>query len=88
MFKSNNILSNKSPESQLLKYSAYTYFFLNIVIPGISAPTNNIMNMVNKILAMDAAPVAIPVNPKTAAIIAITKKIADHLSIGLFFKLL
>ena len=30
---------------------------------------------------MEAAPEAIPVNPKIAATIAITRKIADHLSI-------
>jgi hypothetical protein len=37
------------------------------------------------VLAIEAAPSAIPVNPKTAAIIAITKKIAVHLNIVVIF---
>ena len=37
--------------------------------------------MKNKILAMEAAPAAIPPNPKTAAIIATTKNITVHLNI-------
>jgi hypothetical protein len=35
----------------------------------------------NNILAMEAAPAAIPVKPNIAATIAIIKKIAAHLSI-------
>jgi hypothetical protein len=35
----------------------------------------------NNTLAIEAAPAAISVKPKTAAIIAITKKMAAHLSI-------
>ncbi len=41
--------------------------------------------MKNSTLAMEAAPAAMPVNPKTAAMIAITRKIAAHLSIGVSF---
>jgi hypothetical protein len=37
--------------------------------------------MKNNTLAIDAAPAAIPVKPKIAAIIAITIKITAHLSI-------
>jgi hypothetical protein len=40
------------------------------------------------IFAIDAAPSAIPVKPKIAAMIAITRKIAVHLSMILFFRLL
>ena len=35
----------------------------------------------NNILAIEAAPAAIPVKPKIAAMIAITKNMAAHLSI-------
>lgn len=38
--------------------------------------------MKNKILAIDAAPDAIPPKPKAAAISATTKKIRVHLSIA------
>jgi len=37
--------------------------------------------MKNKILAIEAAPAAMPVKPKIAAIIAMIKNIAAHLSI-------
>ena len=38
------------------------------------------------VLAIDAAPAAIPVKPKIAAMIAITKKIAAHFNIVRCFK--
>ncbi len=44
------------------------------------------MNNPNRNFAIDAAPAAIPVNPKIAATIAITKNTADHLSITYIFK--
>jgi hypothetical protein len=44
------------------------------VVPNRSAITNNAMKMKNRILAMDAAPAAMPPNPKMAATIAIMKK--------------
>ena|GEM_PF-5152804 len=50
--------------------------------------TTSIRKMKKIIFAIDAAPSAMPVNPKIAAMIAITKKIAVHLSIILFFRLL
>ena len=37
------------------------------------------------VLATDAAPAAIPVKPKIPAMIAITKNIAAHFNISLFF---
>jgi hypothetical protein len=40
----------------------------------------------NNTLAIEAAPAAIPVKPKIPAMIAITKKIAAHLSITLSLK--
>jgi hypothetical protein len=40
--------------------------------------TKSIKKMKNKILAMDAAPAAIPVNPKSAATIATMKNITDQ----------
>jgi len=51
------------------------------VTPRIKNIRNIITNNPNRNFAIDAAPSAIPVNPKIAAIIAITKNTADHLSI-------
>jgi hypothetical protein len=48
--------------------------------------TNISINNPNRNFAIDAAPAAIPVNPKIAAIIAITKNMAAHLSIIDLFK--
>jgi len=45
------------------------------------------MKIKNKVLAIPAAPAAIPVNPKIAATSAITRKIADHLSIISFLNI-
>ena len=56
-------------------------YFPKIFAPKINTITNNTKKIKNKTLAIEAAPAAIPVNPKTAAIIAITKKIAAHFSI-------
>jgi len=41
--------------------------------------------MKNNVLAIPAAPAAMPVNPNIAAIIAITRKIADHLNMIICF---
>ena len=57
------------------------YFFPNILAPNNSTKINSTKKIKNKILAMEAAPAAMPVNPKIAAIIAITKNMAAHLSI-------
>jgi hypothetical protein len=58
------------------------YFLLTREEPAIKATTNNTKNTKNNILAIDAAPAAIPVNPKRAAIKATTRKISDHRNIG------
>ena len=42
---------------------------------------NSTKKIKNKILAIEAAPAAIPVKPKIAATIAIIKNMAAHLSI-------
>jgi hypothetical protein len=61
-------------------------YFLKRVSPRINARRNKTINTANKIFAIEAAPAAKPVNPNNAAIIAIIKKIADHLSMrDLFF---
>jgi hypothetical protein len=57
------------------------YFFLKIVKPSIAVITTNAMKTKNIILAIEAAPAAIPVKPNSAATIAITKKTAVHFSI-------
>ena len=43
--------------------------------PAIKLNTNNTKKMKNRILAIEAAPAAMPPKPKIAAIIATTKKI-------------
>ena len=42
---------------------------------------NNTRKIKNSVLAILAAPAAIPVNPNRAAMIAMMKKVTDHLSI-------
>ena len=49
--------------------------------PNIIVIRNNTRKIKNNTLAILAAPAAIPVNPNSAAIIAIMKKVIDHLSI-------
>jgi hypothetical protein len=49
--------------------------------PAIKDTTNKIKKITNKILAIDAAPAAIPPKPKIAAIIATTKNITVHRNI-------
>ena len=53
-------------------------FPLKSNVPPIIASRNKPKKIKNKILAMLAAPAAIPVNPKSAAIIATTKNIAGQ----------
>ena len=60
-------------------------YFLNIVIPPIIARRKSTIKMKNRTLAIAAAPAAIPVKPNMPATIAITKKIAAHLSIIVSF---
>jgi hypothetical protein len=56
------------------------------VTPRTKNIKNIIINNPNRNFAIDSAPAAIPVNPNIAAIIAITKNMADHLSIGNLFE--
>lgn len=57
------------------------YFLLSNEEPATKAITNNTKKTKNKILAMDAAPAAIPVNPKTAATSAIIRNVSDQRNI-------
>lgn len=54
--------------------------------PIISDNTNNTKNTKNKILAMDAAPAAIPPNPKIAATMATIRNITVQRNITYSFK--
>ena len=51
------------------------HFLLKRVTPKKNVITKRVINMKNRIFAIDAAPAAIPPNPKSAEIMAITKKI-------------
>lgn len=59
-------------------------FLFNKRLPAIRVITTNTRNMKNITLAIDAAPAAIPVNPKRAAIIAITRNTTVHFNITFF----
>ena len=59
---------------------------LNSVLPRINPRMQSTIKIKNNVLAIPAAPDAIPVNPKTAAMSAITKKIADHFNMTLVFR--
>jgi len=56
--------------------------------PAINEIKNNTIKMKNRTFAMEAAPTAIPVKPKIAAIIAITRKITVQRNIVKNFRLL
>ena len=56
-------------------------YFPKIFAPKTRTRIKRTTKIKNNILAIEAAPAAIPVKPKIAAIIAIIKKIAAHLSI-------
>ena len=62
------------------KFTSRNYFPKSFV-PNIKVRISKIRKIKNKILAIEAAPAAIPVKPKIAAMIAIIKKITAHLSI-------
>ena len=59
-------------------------YFFSIVIPNTKVTTTKVTKMKKIILAISAAPAAIPVKPNKAAIIATIKKIKAHLSIKKF----
>ena len=63
----------------------FTFFQIRRPL-NISVNKNKTRKIKNKILAIEAASTAIPVNPKNAAIIAIIKKVAAQRSIVLKFK--
>ncbi len=67
------------------KLKKQIYFFFTRKAPPIKARTNNTRKTKNKIFAILAAPAAIPVNPNSAAIKAITKNITDQRNIIYFF---
>jgi hypothetical protein len=56
-------------------------YFLKSEPPNTNASTKRTIKTKNNILAIEAAPAAIPPNPKIAAIIAITKKVAAQRNI-------
>jgi hypothetical protein len=58
---------------------------LNNVLPRINPRRQRIMNTKKSVLAIPAAPAAIPVNPNIAAMIAMTRNIADHLNMIINF---
>jgi hypothetical protein len=61
--------------------------FLNRLAPNKMAMMNSARKMKKRTLAMEAAPSAIPPNPKMAAMMAITKKITDQRNIVYTVKL-
>ena len=63
----------------------FTFFQIRRPL-NVSVNKNKTRKIKNKILAIEAASTAIPVNPKNAAIIAIIKKVAAQRSIVLKFK--
>ena len=54
---------------------------MNTFAPKINVSRSKTIKTKNSTFAIDAAPAAIPVKPKTAAMIATTKKIRVHRSI-------
>ena len=60
-------------------------YFPKIFAPNIKVRINKIKKIKNNTLAIEAAPAAIPVKPKIAAMIAITMKITAHLNIIINF---
>lgn len=74
------------PSQRALQQPFCLYPFKDSICQRRTAPanneiTNNTRNIKNKILAIPAAPAAMPPNPKRAAIRAIIKNITVHLSI-------
>jgi hypothetical protein len=69
-----------------LEYSvpAESRHFLRREDPATNAIIKSTRKTKNKILAIDAAPAAIPVNPNNAAISAIIKNVNDQRNIALF----
>jgi aminoglycoside phosphotransferase (APT) family kinase protein len=79
-----------SPEFQIgnsLKYFLLRMecHFLKRLAPNNMAIIKRARKIKKRTLAIDAAPSAMPPNPKIAAIIAITKKITDQRNIVFYF---
>jgi hypothetical protein len=58
-----------------------------VLRPKIREPRNRTTKIKNRTFAIEAAPAAIPKNPKIPAIIAITRKITVQRSIRIVFKI-
>src|SRR3954452_8322078 len=76
-----DICRDNSQECRWLLSSHCKSYFPKILAPKMTTIKKRTRKIKNNTLAMEAAPAAIPVKPKIAAIIAIIKKIAAHLSI-------
>jgi len=78
-------LCNKSTYKQAgrwLSLNSVLGYFPKIFAPKMRTSIKRTRKIKNNILAIEAAPAAMPVKPKIAAIIAIMKNIAAHLSIS------
>jgi hypothetical protein len=73
------------PDSVLNKGARTSYPFLNSEPPKMRTTTKSTRKIKKRILAMEAAPAAIPVNPKTPAMIAMMKKMTAHFNIVVSF---
>ncbi len=71
----------KKHRSQYIKCITLNHHFLKRVAPKINDPTTRIIKIKKMILAIDAAPAAMPVKPNIAATMAINKNVAVHFSI-------
>lgn len=60
-------------------------YFLKILAPNRITRTNSIIKIKKRIFAIDAAPSASPPNPKSAAMMAMIKKIAAQRNIRVEF---
>lgn len=75
----------KFKSDQRISEELLYYFLFTSDVPAIKATTNSTKKTKNKIFAIEAAPAAMPVNPKRAATNAITRKMSDQRNIVLVF---
>ena len=73
--------------NKLVVYSFFQISDTPDLFPKIRDSTNKIMKTTNRILAIPAAPAAMPPKPKTAAIMAITRKVTVQRNIMVKFNL-
>lgn len=71
-------------EYNIINYQKVNYF-LKTVYPSIPVINTSTMNIKNIVLAIEAAPSAIPVKPNIAATMAIMRKMAVHFSIMKYY---